>query len=78
VKRLLAARYETVRSDAVHAALLPFIPYGPDLIALDAAPLGSHRSATMWSLSSPPLACASRGNGGTRTPVQKPDPAGTR
>jgi hypothetical protein len=32
---ILAARYETVRADAAHGALLQFIPHGPDLIALD-------------------------------------------
>jgi hypothetical protein len=32
---ILAAHCETVRTDAVHAALLQFIPHGPDLIALD-------------------------------------------
>jgi protein-L-isoaspartate O-methyltransferase len=41
---ILAARYETVRADAVHAALLRFIPHGPDLIALDVG-AGSCRDA---------------------------------
>jgi hypothetical protein len=41
---ILAAYYETVRADAVHAALLQFIPHGPDLIALDVG-AGSGRDA---------------------------------
>ena len=41
---ILAARYETVRADAAHAALLQYIPNGPDLIALDVG-AGSGRDA---------------------------------
>jgi SAM-dependent methyltransferase len=46
---ILAASYETVRADAVHAALLQFIPHGPDLIALDVG-AGSGRDAA-WLVS---------------------------
>jgi SAM-dependent methyltransferase len=41
---ILAARYETVRADAVHGTLLQFIPHGSDLIALDVG-AGSGRDA---------------------------------
>ena len=40
----LAARYESVSADIVHAALLEFIPRGRDLIALDVG-AGSGRDA---------------------------------
>ena len=39
-----AARFETVPADAVHSALVPFIPRGSDLIALDVG-AGSGRDA---------------------------------
>jgi len=41
---ILAERYETARADAVHAALLQFIPHGHNLIALDVG-AGSGRDA---------------------------------
>jgi protein-L-isoaspartate O-methyltransferase len=47
---VLAARYETVRADAVHAALLQFIPHGPDLIALDVGAGSGRDGAWLASL----------------------------
>jgi protein-L-isoaspartate O-methyltransferase len=44
----LAAQYELLRSDAVHAALLDVIPRGPGLIALDVG-AGSGRDAAWLS-----------------------------
>lgn len=65
----LAARYESVSAEAVHAALLEFIPRGDDLIALDVG-AGSGRDAA-WLASLGYEVVAAEPAAGMRLEAQK-------
>src|SRR5688572_27986855 len=71
---VLAARYESVPADAVHAVLLDFIPCGRDLIALDVG-AGSGRDAA-WLASLGYEVVAAEPAAGMRLEAQRrhPDP----
>jgi SAM-dependent methyltransferase len=69
---ILAARYESVPADAVHAALLQFIPRGPDLIALDVG-AGSGRDAA-WLASLGYDVVAAEPSAGMRIEAQRLHP----
>jgi SAM-dependent methyltransferase len=65
----LAARYESVSTEAVHAALLEFIPSGDDLVALDVG-AGSGRDAA-WLASLGYEVVAAEPAAGMRLEAQK-------
>lgn len=72
----LAARYESVPADGVHAALVDFIPRGRDLIALDVG-AGSGRDAA-WLASLGYEVVAAEPAAGMRAEGQRRHPQGIR
>ena len=71
---VLAARYETVSAEAVHAALLEFIPRGAELLALDVGAGSGRDAAWLTSLGYEVVAAEPAAGMRAQAQTRHPDP----